>query len=84
MSIILPITPMWKLGIRLICLGPLGFVAQYTYSSGSRTPGGSQDGNFDILFGARRFDLNPTGIWGAFARSNISTPGWRLILTPCR
>ena len=58
------------------------FLAQYTYSSGSRTPGGSQDGNFDILFGARRFDLNPTGIWGAFARSNISTPGWRLILQP--
>ena len=58
------------------------FVAQYTYSSGSRTPGGSQDGNFDILFGVRRFDLNPTGLWSAFARSNISAPGWRLILTP--
>ena len=28
------------------------------------------------------FDLNPTGIWGAFSRSNISTPGWRLILQP--
>jgi hypothetical protein len=26
--------------------------------------------------------LNPTGIWGAFARVNISTPGWRLILQP--
>jgi hypothetical protein len=58
------------------------FVAQYVYSSGSRTPGGSQDGNFDILFGARNFDLNPTGIWGPFFRSNISSPGWRLILTP--
>jgi hypothetical protein len=59
------------------------FVVQYTYSSGSRsTQPGSQDGNFDILFGARRFDLNPTGIWNAFARINISTPGWRLILQP--
>jgi hypothetical protein len=59
------------------------FLVQYTYSSGSRsTQPGSQDGNFDILFGARNFDLNPTGIWGAFARSNISTPGWRLILQP--
>ncbi len=57
-------------------------VAQYVYSSGSRTPGGSQDGNFDVLFGARRFDLTPTGIWGAFPRVNISTPGWRLILQP--
>jgi hypothetical protein len=58
------------------------FLAQYTYSSGSRTPGGSQDGNFDVLFGARRFDLNPTGIVGPFSRSNISAPGWRLILQP--
>ena len=58
------------------------FLAQYAYFSGSRTPGGSQNGNFDPLFGARRFDLNPTGIFGPFFRSNISTPGWRLILTP--
>jgi hypothetical protein len=56
------------------------FLAQYVYASGSRTPGGSQNGNFDPLFGARRFDLNPTGIWGPFFRSNISSPGWRLIL----
>lgn len=41
-------------------------LAQYAYSSGSRTPGGSQDGNFDPLFGARRFDLMPTGNFGAF------------------
>jgi hypothetical protein len=58
------------------------FLMQYTYASGSRTPGGSQDGNFDPLFGARRFDLNPTGNWGPFFRSNISSPGWRLILKP--
>src|SRR5262249_39363326 len=58
------------------------FLAQYAYASGTQTPGGSQDGNFDFLFGARRFDLNPTGIWGPFFRSNISSPGWRLILTP--
>ena len=57
-------------------------LAQYAYFSGTRTPGGSQNGNFDGLFGARRFDLNPTGIWGPFFRSNISTPGWRLILNP--
>lgn len=57
-------------------------LAQYAYSSGSRTPGGSQDGNFDPLFGARRFDLMPTGNFGAFFRSNFSTPGWRLILRP--
>ena len=58
------------------------FLAQYTYSSGTRTPGGSQDGNFDILFGARNFDLMPTGNFGPFFRSNISSPGWRLIVRP--
>ncbi len=57
------------------------FLAQYTYASGTQTPGGDS-GTFDPLFGARRFDLNPTGIWGPFFRSNISTPGWRLILKP--
>lgn len=57
-------------------------LVQYTYASGTRTPGGSQDGNFDPLFGDRRFDLGPTGNFGAFARSNISSPGWRLIVQP--
>jgi len=60
------------------------FLAQYTYASGTRTPGGSQDGNFDPLFGARRFDLMPTGNFGPFIRSNISSPGWRLIVEPAK
>ena len=60
------------------------FLAQYTYASGTRTPGGGQDGTFDPLFGARRFDLSPTGIWGPFFRSNISSPGWRLIVQPAQ
>jgi len=57
-------------------------LAQYTYSSGDRIPGAGQDGNFDILFGARRWDLNPAGIFGPFFRSNINTPGWRLSAQP--
>ena len=58
------------------------FVAQYTYASGTHTPGGSQDGNFDRLFGSRNFDFTATGNFGPFFRSNISTPGWRLIVQP--
>ena len=57
-------------------------LAQYAYASGTRTPGGSQNGDFDRLFGERRFDLGPTGIFGAFFRTNISSPGWRLIVQP--
>lgn len=58
------------------------FLVQYTYASGTRAPGGSQNGDFDPLFGVRRFDLMPTGNFGAFSRSNISSPGWRLIVQP--
>ena len=58
------------------------FLVQYAYASGTRTPGGSQNGDFDRLFGERRFDLGPTGIFGAFFRTNISSPSWRLIVQP--
>ena len=58
------------------------FLVQYTYASGTRAPGGSQNETFDPLFGARRFDLMPTGIFGPFLRSNISSPGWRVIVKP--
>lgn len=58
------------------------FLVQYTYASGTRTPGGSQNGTFDPLFGARRWDLMATGIFGPFLRSNISSPGWRLVAKP--
>ncbi|MEX2493610.1 MAG: alginate export family protein [Nitrospirales bacterium] len=60
------------------------FLVLYTYVSGTRTPGGSQSETFDPLFGARRFDLMPTGIFGPFLRSNISSPGWRLIVRPAK
>lgn len=60
------------------------FLVQYTYASGTRTPGGSQNGTFDPLFGARRFDLMPTGIFGPFLRSNLSSPGWRVIVQPAK
>jgi hypothetical protein len=60
------------------------FLVQYVYASGTRTPGGSQSGDFDPLFGARRFDLMPSGTFGPFLRSNISSPGWRLIVKPAK
>jgi Alginate export len=60
------------------------FLMQYTYASGTRTPGGSQNGDFDPLFGARRFDLMPSGNFGPFLRSNISSPGWRMIVNPAK
>ncbi|HEY5627734.1 MAG TPA: alginate export family protein [Nitrospira sp.] len=58
------------------------FVAQYDYSSGTRTPGGSQNQTFDSLFGLRRFDMMITANFGPFFRSNINGPGWRVVVKP--
>jgi hypothetical protein len=57
-------------------------VLQYDYASGDSNPNDDKNERFDTLFGARRFDYSPTGIYGAIARSNINSPGTRLIVTP--
>lgn len=57
---------------------------QYDFASGDADPTDGVNGRFDPLFGARRFDLSPTGLWGALARSNVSSPGLRLELQPLR
>ena len=57
-------------------------VFHYDYASGDRKPGDSQNEGFDTLFGARRFEFGPTGVWGPFFRTNLQSPGWRLIVTP--
>ncbi|MCK7580464.1 MAG: alginate export family protein [Chromatiales bacterium] len=59
-------------------------LAQFDYASGTKNPNGDESHTFDRLFGARRFDLDPTGIFGAFQRSNILSPGIRLIVSPSR
>ncbi|MBS1211901.1 MAG: hypothetical protein H6R26_517, partial [Proteobacteria bacterium] len=57
-------------------------LAQYDYASGDENPNDGRNNRFDPLFGARRFELGPTGMWGAFARSNINSPGSRIIVKP--
>lgn len=57
-------------------------VLQYDYASGDSSPDDDENNRFDTLYGARRFDFGPTGIYGAFARSNISSPGLRLDTHP--
>lgn len=56
--------------------------AMFDYASGDRDPRDRDMDRFDTLFGARRFDYGPTGIWGAFQRSNMYSPGARLNLAP--
>lgn len=55
---------------------------RYDYASGNRDPNGNKDGRFDTLYGPVNFELNPTGIFEVFARSNISSPAWRLAVEP--
>lgn len=52
----------------------------FDYASGDDDPTDGEVNRFDTLFGARRFEFGPTGIFGAFARANILSPGLRLNL----
>jgi hypothetical protein len=53
---------------------------EYDYASGDG-PGGKM-GRFDTLYGMRRADFVPSGIYAAIGRTNISTPGVRFEAAP--
>jgi len=55
----------------------------WDYASGDRDPNDNDSNRFNTLFGARRFEYGPTGIYGAVARSNLNSPELRLTLKPC-
>jgi len=58
--------------------------ALYDRASGDSDPGDDRSGRFDTLFGARRFEYAPTGIYGPFFRGNITGSGVRVFLAPAR
>ena len=55
---------------------------QYDYASGDEDPGDLRDERLNTIFGARRFDFGPTGIYGIVARGNLDSPGARLTFKP--
>jgi hypothetical protein len=55
---------------------------EYDYGSGDDEPDDARWNRFDGLFGNRRVELGPTGIYGALGRENIDTLGLRLSITP--
>lgn len=55
---------------------------EYDRASGDR-PGG-KFGRFDTLFGMRRAELAPAGLYNAIGRTNLSTPGIRIEATPSK
>ena len=61
-----------------------GLQLSWTYASGDQDPNDGDNERFDTLFGARRFEYGPTGIWGAVARANLNSPEVRLLLQPSK
>lgn len=59
-------------------------VLEYDYASGSKNPGAnaSSDQRFDQLYGSSVPDMGQSGIYNAFQRSNINSPGYKLNLAP--
>jgi len=57
-------------------------VLQADVASGDDDPGDGTHERFDTLYGARRFEFGPTGVFGLLARSNLRSPGVRVELSP--
>ena len=54
----------------------------YDYATGDKDPNDGDNERFDTLFGARRWEFGPTGLYGAVARANLNSPEVRLLLQP--
>lgn len=53
-------------------------------ASGDRDPNDGRNQRFDTLFGARRFEFGPTGLYGAIARANLRSPEVRASIRPTK
>ena len=62
--------------------GPLGLRLAVDYDRASGDGRGRGYGRFDPLFGVRRPDLAPTGIYSALGRANISAPAAQAEIAP--
>lgn len=56
--------------------------AAFDYATGDASPDDRAQGRFDSLFGGRRFDFGPTGLYGLLARGNLLSPGARIEVAP--
>jgi hypothetical protein len=57
-------------------------ILRFDYASGDDDPDDGEFNRFDTLYGDRRWEFGPTGIYGALTRSNILSPGIALRSTP--
>ncbi|HEY3515842.1 MAG TPA: alginate export family protein [Gammaproteobacteria bacterium] len=71
-----------EIGYQFDAPGSPNLMFQYDRATGDKDPTDLKIDRFNTLFGARRFDFGPTGIYGIAARSNIDSPGVRLTFRP--
>lgn len=55
---------------------------RYSEATGDKNPTDGSNECFDRLFGARRWEFGPTGIYGLIARSNLRSPDWQISVRP--
>jgi hypothetical protein len=72
----------FEIGYQFDAPGSPNLMFQYDRATGDDDPADAQIDRFNTLFGARRFDFGPTGIYGIAARANIESPGVRLTFRP--
>jgi hypothetical protein len=63
---------------------PLRPKLTFEYDQASGDGRGARYGRFDTLFGMRRPDLGPAGLYNAIGRTNVLSPGVRLELAPSK
>lgn len=56
--------------------------AEFDYATGTKATGSF--GRFDTLFGGRRIDFSPSGIYNEINRANIASPGLKLEVSPSK
>ncbi len=72
----------FEIGYQFDVPGSPNLMFQYDRATGDEDPTDAEIDRFNTLFGARRFDFGPTGIYGIAARSNIDSPGMRVTFRP--
>jgi hypothetical protein len=63
---------------------PLRPKLTFEYDQASGDGPGARYGRFDTLYGMRRPDLGPAGLYNAMGRTNVLSPGVRLELAPSK
>lgn len=71
-----------EIGYQFAAPGAPNLILQYDRATGDEDPTDLDGERFNTLYGPRRSDFGPTGIYGIANRSNIDSPGLRLTWQP--